>query len=104
MCEVFYNSPGKGKLTFRKFFKFQVMKPLDVKTKFYNAEVDKIKMALKGRFLSSFLIQSEDVFLEAQVQNVTSGYLCLEKVALEPSPMFKVSALNTIKDKVLYFY
>ena len=39
VCEVFYNSPAKGKLNFRKFFKFQVMKPLDVKTKFYNAEV-----------------------------------------------------------------
>lgn len=25
--------------SYRKFFKFQVMKPLDVKTKFYNAEV-----------------------------------------------------------------
>ena len=48
------------------------MKPLDVKTKFYNAE-------------------SEDVFLEAQVQNITVGPLCLEKVGLDPSPMFKVN-------------
>ncbi len=40
VCEVFYNSAAKGKLNFRKFFKFQVMKPLDVKTKFYNAEVE----------------------------------------------------------------
>jgi hypothetical protein len=39
VCEVFYDSPARGKLNFRKFFKFQVMKPLDVKTKFYNAEV-----------------------------------------------------------------
>ena len=42
------------------------MKPLDVKTKFYNAE-------------------SDEVFLEAQVQNITNGTICLEKVALEPS-------------------
>ena len=64
VCEVSYNSPNAGsdKLSFRKFFKFQVtqetnirfyhidqvMKPLDVKTKFYNAE-------------------SDEVFLEAQV-------------------------------------
>ena len=61
VCEVSYSAPGKSKLNFRKFFKFNVMKPLDVKTKFYNAE-------------------SEDVFLEAQVQNVTAGPLCLEKV------------------------
>jgi hypothetical protein len=26
-------------MSFRKYFKFQVVKPLDVKTKFYNAEV-----------------------------------------------------------------
>ena len=31
-----------------------------------------------------------------QVQNVTNWPLCLEKVALEPSPMFKVTSLNTI--------
>ena len=75
VCEVNYNAPNRGKLNFRKYFKFQVAKPLDVKTKFYNAE-------------------SDDVFLEAQVQNVTAGPLCLEKVGLEPSPMFRVMPLN----------
>merc|ERR1712223_336242 len=80
VCEVVYSSPGKSKLNFRKFFKFNVMKPLDVKTKFYNAE-------------------SEDVFLEAQVQNVTAGPLCLEKVGLDPSPMFKVTSLNQVIDQ-----
>ena len=80
VCEVSYVAPGKGKLNFRKFFKFNVLKPLDVKTKFYNAE-------------------SEDVFLEAQVQNVTLGPLCLEKVGLDPSPMFKVTALNQVMDE-----
>ena len=78
VCEVNYNS-SSGKMNFRKYFKFQVMKPLDVKTKFYNAEND-------------------DVFLEAQVQNVTSGPLCLEKVGLEPSPMFRVMSLNQDDD------
>jgi len=77
VCEVNYLAPSSGKMNFRKFFKFSVLKPLDVKTKFYNAEND-------------------DVFLEAQVQNVTNWPLCLEKVALEPSPMFKVTSLNTI--------
>ena len=79
VCEVSYSAPGKPKLNFRKFFKFNVMKPLDVKTKFYNAE-------------------SEDVFLEAQVQNVTAGPLCLEKVGLDPSPMFKETSLNNVMD------
>lgn len=35
VCEVTY----LNRLLFRKFFKFQVLKPLDVKTKFYTAEV-----------------------------------------------------------------
>ena len=48
VCEVNYLAPSSGKMNFRKFFKFSVLKPLDVKTKFYNAEND-------------------DVFLEAQV-------------------------------------
>jgi hypothetical protein len=52
----------------------------------------------------SLFVQSEDVFLEAQVQNVTSGHLCLEKVGLEPSPMFKMASLNTIKDKVRFYF
>jgi hypothetical protein len=39
VCEVSYTTPTQTQLSFRKFFKFQVLKPLDVKTKFYNAEV-----------------------------------------------------------------
>jgi hypothetical protein len=39
VCEVSYITPTHTQLSFRKFFKFQVLKPLDVKTKFYNAEV-----------------------------------------------------------------
>ena len=42
VCEVSYSAPGKSKLNFRKFFKFNVMKPLDVKTKFYNAESEDV--------------------------------------------------------------
>ncbi|PWA26815.1 hypothetical protein CCH79_00001143, partial [Gambusia affinis] len=38
VCAVSYTSQFGEKLYFRKFFKFQVLKPLDVKTKFYNAE------------------------------------------------------------------
>lgn len=56
-------------MSFRKFFKIMVLKPLDVKTKFYNAEND-------------------DVYLEAQVQNITSGPICLEKVSLDASHLF----------------
>lgn len=41
VCEVSYSPQTltSNRLSFRKFFKFQVVKPLDVKTKFYTAEV-----------------------------------------------------------------
>ncbi|XP_012264196.2 trafficking protein particle complex subunit 13 isoform X2 [Athalia rosae] len=78
VCEVTYTptSPVASPLSFRKFFKFQVVKPLDVKTKVYNAE-------------------SDDVYLEAQIQNQTAGPICLEKVVLESSHLFSVTTLNT---------
>ena len=72
VCEVNYQNGQREKLNFRKFFKFQVMKPLDVKTKFYNAE-------------------SDEVFLEAQVQNITGGTITMDKVVLEPSSTFTVT-------------
>ena len=68
---------------FRKFFKFQVLKPLDVKTKFYNAESD----------LSSV---TDEVFLEAQIQNITTSPMFMEKVSLEPSIMYNVTELNSV--------
>lgn len=79
VCEVSYLSTFNTLASFRKFFKFEVLKPLDVKTKFYNAE-------------------SDDVYLEAQVQNITSGPICLEKVSLESSPQFTLKSLNETAD------
>merc|ERR1711970_1348640 len=74
VCAVSYVGPAGENLSFRKFFKFQVMKPLDVKTKFYNVE-------------------SDEVFLEAQVQNITQTTITLDRVTLEPSHTFTVTSL-----------
>ncbi|XP_043835330.1 trafficking protein particle complex subunit 13 isoform X4 [Dromiciops gliroides] len=78
VCAVSYTTQSGEKMYFRKFFKFQVLKPLDVKTKFYNAETDK-------------------VFLEAQIQNITTSPMFMEKVSLEPSMMYNVVELNAVK-------
>ncbi|KAF4082717.1 hypothetical protein AMELA_G00154930 [Ameiurus melas] len=83
VCAVSYTTQTGDKLYFRKFFKFQVLKPLDVKTKFYNAESD----------LSSV---TDEVFLEAQIQNITTSPMFMEKVSLEPSMMYNVTELNTV--------
>lgn len=42
VCEVSYLSNTGDPLSFRKFFRFEVTKPLDLKTKFYNAEVSSL--------------------------------------------------------------
>ncbi|XP_060765022.1 trafficking protein particle complex subunit 13 isoform X2 [Neoarius graeffei] len=83
VCAVSYTTQTGDKLYFRKFFKFQVLKPLDVKTKFYNAESD----------LSSV---TDEVFLEAQIQNITTSPMFMEKVSLEPSMMYNVTELNAV--------
>uniref|UniRef100_H3B2R8 Trafficking protein particle complex subunit 13 n=1 Tax=Latimeria chalumnae TaxID=7897 RepID=H3B2R8_LATCH len=83
VCAVSYTTQTGEKMYFRKFFKFQVLKPLDVKTKFYNAESD----------LSSV---TDEVFLEAQIQNITTSPMFMEKVSLEPSIMYNVTELNTV--------
>nr|CAH7722394.1 unnamed protein product [Callosobruchus chinensis] len=79
ICEVTYHTATSQIMSFRKFFKIMVLKPLDVKTKFYNAEND-------------------DVYLEAQVQNITVGPICLEKVALDASQLFNVTSLNNTNE------
>jgi len=63
--------------SFRKFFKFHVLKPLDIQTKFYNAETD-------------------EVYLEAQIQNITAGPICLESVELQNTEQYTVTSLNTL--------
>uniref|UniRef100_A0A915AJ06 Trafficking protein particle complex subunit 13 n=2 Tax=Parascaris univalens TaxID=6257 RepID=A0A915AJ06_PARUN len=69
VCAVTYKTPADEKMYFRKFFKFPVTKPIDVRTKFYNAE-------------------NNDVYLEAQIQNTSATPMILEKVVLEPSDFY----------------
>lgn len=79
VCEVQYKTPAGLNESFRKFFKFHVLKPLDVQTKFYNAETD-------------------EVYLEAQIQNITAGPICLESVELQNTDKYCVTSLNTLSN------
>uniref|UniRef100_A0AC34R6R2 Trafficking protein particle complex subunit 13 n=2 Tax=Panagrolaimus sp. JU765 TaxID=591449 RepID=A0AC34R6R2_9BILA len=72
ICAVNYRTPDGEKMYFRKFFKFPVNKPIDVRTKFYNAE-DNL---------------NNDVYLEAQIQNLCVSSIVLEKVVMEPSETY----------------
>lgn len=79
VCEVQYKTPAGLNESFRKFFKFHALKPLDVQTKFYNAETD-------------------EVYLEAQIQNITAGPICLESVELQHTDKYSVTSLNTLSN------
>eukprot|EP00794_Sanderia_malayensis_P007981 gene7981-8838_t len=78
VCDVHYSSTNDEKLNMRKFFKFQVLKPLEVKTKFQSV--------------------SETVYLEAQVQNITTSVMSIASVGLEPTPFYDVRDLNKINN------
>ncbi|CAJ0608570.1 unnamed protein product [Cylicocyclus nassatus] len=75
ICSVNYKTSSDEKMYFRKFFKFPVGKPIDVKTKFYNAE-------------------NSDVYLEAQIENTSATAMILERVDLEPSPNYTVASIK----------
>ncbi|VDK67397.1 unnamed protein product [Litomosoides sigmodontis] len=77
VCAVSYKTP-KSEMYFRKFFKFPVTKPIDVRTKFYNAE-DNL---------------NNDVYLEAQIQNTSELPMVLEKVTLESSDFYISSEIS----------
>lgn len=71
-----YTTPAGLPASFRKFFKFEVTKPLNVQTHFYDALPD-------------------EVYLEALIQNITTGTICLEKIEFESSENYHVTPLNS---------
>jgi hypothetical protein len=73
VCSVHY-TVGSERKHFRKFFKFQVLNPLAVKTKVNSGSDGKI-------------------FLEIQVQNITQSLMTLEKFVFQPADPFSVVSL-----------
>ncbi|CAD6195309.1 unnamed protein product [Caenorhabditis auriculariae] len=78
ICAVTYKTSTGENMYFRKFFKFPVTKPIDVKTKFYSAEDN----------------ANQDVYLEAQIENTSNIEMFLERVELEPSKHYKVTNIK----------
>uniref|UniRef100_A0A3P9M736 Trafficking protein particle complex subunit 13 n=1 Tax=Oryzias latipes TaxID=8090 RepID=A0A3P9M736_ORYLA len=77
VCAVSYTTQLGEKLYFRKFFKFQVN-------------------MLVILLLPTPALQTDEVFLEAQIQNITTSPMFMEKVSLEPTIMYNVTELNTV--------
>lgn len=70
-------------MSLRKYFKFPVEKPFDVRTKFFSTE-DNL---------------SNDVYLEAQIQNLCNSSIVLEKVELQPSDFYRRNDAGVGKSK-----
>ena len=101
VCEVNYVSPAGLPLSFRKFFKFQVLKPLDVTTKFYNSETDEVFLEATVRWfpiLHSRSWVNLSNLINFQIQNITAGPICLERVELEASEQYTMTSLNHTAD------
>lgn len=77
VCSVWYNTTQDERKFFRKFFRFEVEKPLDIKTKVYNDE--------------------NEIYLEAQVQNIMSTPMFLHRVQLQAAAAYTATDLNQIK-------
>jgi hypothetical protein len=84
VCSVQYlglNLEGREERRFfRRFYKFQVLNPLSVKTKVNNQA-------------------SGHVFLEVQVQNLAVAPMCLDRIYLEAAEGFVARDLNLLLDR-----
>ncbi|TPX40578.1 hypothetical protein SeLEV6574_g06550 [Synchytrium endobioticum] len=80
VCSVHYTAATERRY-FRKFFKFHVLNPLAVKTK--------VNSLLNGR-----------VFLEAQIQNLSTAPMCLERMKFDPNDLFDSTDLNTTNSTI----
>ena len=46
-----------------------------------------------------YFLQSDEVFLEAQIQNITPNPVYMEHVTLDPSQQYNAKELNTVDGK-----
>jgi hypothetical protein len=81
VCSIHY-TVGSDRKFFRKFYKFQVLNPLTVKTKVNS-------------------LQDGRAFLEAQVQNVAGCPMYLERLQFEASDLFDYVSLNMVPPPVV---
>lgn len=49
-------------------------------------------------FVCFFFQQSDEVYLEAQIQNITPGPIFMDHVSLEPSVSYSVTKMNDIDE------
>ncbi|KAG0089765.1 hypothetical protein BGZ93_004606 [Podila epicladia] len=100
VCSVQYTTLDGQQKSFRKFYKFQVLNPLSVKTKVNQPSTSSISSQEPGANGSAPIAMSVSkgglVLLEAMVQNVSGVTMWMERMRFEVADAFTVQDLNVV--------
>lgn len=79
ICTLSFNLAGHERQTCRRYFKFEISKPIDVMTKFYYTEYEEIYLEAMFENLTNMPIQLKNVTFDSIHFDVTSLNYNLEK-------------------------
>ncbi|KAG9323355.1 hypothetical protein KVV02_000937 [Mortierella alpina] len=104
VCSIQYSTLDGQQKSFRKFYKFQVMNPLSVKTKVNHpppstmaiSVQDGTNQNLAGSAINMNVSRGGLVMLEAMVQNVSGVTMWMERMRFEPADAFTIKDLNVV--------
>ncbi|KAG0203472.1 hypothetical protein BGX28_004258 [Mortierella sp. GBA30] len=102
VCSIQYTTLDGQQKSFRKFYKFQVLNPLSVKTKVNHPSSSTAVSVQDGANQSGGSITNINVskgglvLLEAMVQNVSGVTMWMERMRFEPADAFTVKDLNVV--------
>ncbi|CAO3569265.1 unnamed protein product [Mortierella alpina] len=104
VCSIQYSTLDGQQKSFRKFYKFQVMNPLSVKTKVNHpppstaalSVQDHTNQNMAGSAINMNVSRGGLVMLEAMVQNVSGVTMWMERMRFEPADAFTIKDLNVV--------
>ncbi|KAF9574449.1 hypothetical protein EC968_006433 [Mortierella alpina] len=107
VCSIQYTTLDGQQKSFRKFYKFQVMNPLSVKTKVNHpppsttaiSVQDGTNQNMAGSAINMNVSRGGLVMLEAMVQNVSGVTMWMERMRFEPADAFTIKDLNVVIDE-----
>ncbi|KAF9413491.1 hypothetical protein BGZ76_005019, partial [Entomortierella beljakovae] len=103
VCSIQYTTLDGQQKSFRKFYKFQVLNPLSVKTKVNHPGLSVPTQHHEGNNNSTVVSQGVSkggvVLLEAMVQNISGVTMWMERMRFDVSDAFTVRDLNIVIDE-----
>jgi len=99
VCSIQYTTLDGQQKSFRKFYKFQVLNPLSVKTKVNQPSSHPVSIQDSGGNTSVSTTNTSrggQVLLEAMVQNLSGVTMWMERMRFEVADPFTVNDLNVV--------